>query len=145
VSAVELAWALRSSFVAYVDALPDGVVAVEDGARREDGVFLLPGERAGDGHRFGGTIRFSGHLGVLDVELDGVEVLPGNPIVLRTVVSGVAVDLATARELEDDGDRVRSVDLRLTGDGAALLGGVYPPGERLDAFEIRAPQPALIH
>ena len=139
-AAVELEWGIRNSFLAYVDSLPDGSIRADAGAVREGNVFRLPGlRRSAREYIFEGALHFFGYAGILDVSFDDIQ-------------------LSLTRDLGEvsasvDGTRIRLVDLAepetlvpgtivyntatLTDDGAALLGGVYPPGAPADPVTIR--------
>jgi hypothetical protein len=130
-----LRWGVRETFLRYLDALPDGAVGTTGGAVRDGQAFLLSGGRTSQTRfAFEGGLRFSGHQGVLDVALDGLEVRVEGPTgVLSTHVAGEPVDLADLGGVvvEPDGE-LSATSAVLTGDGAALLGGVYPPGTPVD-------------
>ena len=132
---ISLVWALKESFAAYVSGLPDGRIAVSGAAgRAADGAFAFPALDATN-RRFGGTVRFTGYGGVLDLEVS-------DPI-LESEASVTFVTLA----IGPSGERVRFARLgapcpldtvpwtatavTATDDGAALLGGVYAPGAPL--------------
>lgn len=136
---VELEWGVRGSFLAYVDALPDGEVRAEEGATRAGEVFHLPGQRIGeDLFAFEGRLRFSGYGGVLDVALEDFRVrLTGHGGEITTAVSGMRVPIASLRAATDEGPVRRFDTVALTDDGAAILGGVYSPGAPADPVTIR--------
>jgi hypothetical protein len=135
---VRLHWAIKPSFVAYVEALPDGAVEVLDGASRDaQGSFVFPAV-PGETDRFSGAVHFRGHLGVLDVTFGEprVEQRPGG-VQLTVAVGAERVAFATASSLEPHGDGgVASSALEATDDATHLLGGVYPPGTALEPFQI---------
>ncbi|MFF1251810.1 HtaA domain-containing protein [Pseudarthrobacter sp. NPDC058329] len=139
---LELEWGLKDSFIAYLEALPDGLIEEHNGATRRDGVFVLPGrQQAGDDNfAFTGTMRFYGHHGVLDVTLDNFSLeRSGNRAVVYAEVSGVRIPVAQLSRVEA-GDRtvLHSESVTLTDDGAAVLGGVYSPGASLAPLTIRS-------
>lgn len=135
----QLAWGIRGSFLAYVDALPDGVIRAENGATRSGQVFQLPGRRIDeDGFAFEGRLRFFGYGGVLDVALEHFRArLTGHGGEITTVVSGVRIPIASLRGASDEGPVRRFDTVTLTDDGAAILGGVYSPGASADPVTIR--------
>lgn len=138
---LELEWGLKNSFIAYLEALPDGRIEEHNGATRRGDVFVLPGrQQVGDNSfAFTGTIHFYGHHGVLDVTLDNFALeRSGNRAVVYAEVSGVRIPVAKLSEVEA-GDRtvLHSESVTLTDDGAAVLGGVYPPGASLAPLTIR--------
>lgn len=137
-STAELEWGIRESFVRYVEALPDGVVAVGDDVQRRDGAFVLRGGVDGAVADFAGAIRFSGHLGVLDVAMDGVTVRGiGDRPAVWTSVGGHPVELAAVGEVREEDGALHADGVALTADGAALLGGVYQAGAALAPLIIR--------
>lgn len=137
-AAAELEWGIRASFVQYVEALPDGAVEVGDDVQRRDGAFVLRGRRQGQDADFAGAIRFSGHLGVLDVAMDGVTLRGiGDRAAVWTSVGGYPIELAEVGEVQEQDGGLRADALTLTADGAALLGGVYRAGAALAPLIIR--------
>ncbi len=134
---VVLEWALRPSLIAYVEALPDGRVLAEGGARRQGELFVIPGRREAMGaYEFRGTIRLEGHLGLLDVALADLRLHPDG--VVTALIAGVRVELATAATVSvDEAGTVRADDIAVSADGAAVLGGVYQPGASLAPLAIR--------
>jgi hypothetical protein len=140
--AAELEWGVRQSFVQYVEGLSDGVVAVGNGAARRGAAFLLRGERTATDAAFDGAIRFSGHLGVLDVAMDGIALRGiGGRAAVWTAVGGIPVELAAVGEIHEEADGgLRADAVTLTADGAALLGGVYRAGAPLAPLIIRPVQ-----
>ncbi|MCU1480233.1 MAG: LPXTG-motif cell wall anchor protein [Subtercola sp.] len=134
-----LEWAVKPSFVAYVESLPDGRVEVGGGVTRaSDGRFVF-GADAGQGEfGFVGSVHFFGHHGVLDVTLADprIEVV-GDRFVVTIEVQGERVHVATVEQLRGDGADVLSASgVEATDDGAALLGGVYQAGTPLDNLTI---------
>ncbi|TQL55692.1 Htaa protein [Subtercola boreus] len=164
-----LEWAVKASFVAYVEALPDGKVETFGGAARAaDGRFLFAAAGGTEGDlAFTGTLRFSGHHGVLDVLLSDPRIeTVGGLAALTIAVGAERVHIATIGHLEagtpgtgihsSEGAAARADTLTaatLTGtgvtatdDGAHLLGGVYSAGTPLDdlvILRVAAPAPAL--
>jgi hypothetical protein len=137
-STAELEWGIRESFVQYVEALPDGVVAIGDDVRRRNGAFVLRGHVDGAEADFTGAVRFSGHLGVLDVAMDGVALRGiGDRAAVWTSVGGYPVELAAVGQVHEQAGTLRADEVSLTADGAALLGGVYQAGAALAPLIIR--------
>lgn len=139
-STATLVWPLRNSFVAYIEALPDGIVQACSGARRRGRDFIFPGRRkAGGAFGFDGELHFAGHHGTLDITLESLEVQPdGENATLWTVVSGFRMPMATMTGVQASGAvLLRSDAVKLTDDGAHVLGGVYAPGADLEPLTIR--------
>jgi hypothetical protein len=139
---IELEWGLKGSFIGYLRALPDGLIEERNGAARRGDAFVLPGRQQSgeDSFSFRGSIHFYGHHGVLDVTLD--EFLlerTGTRSVVSAEVSGVRIPIAKLTDMEaSDGTVLHSESVTLTDDGAAVLGGVYPPGILLAPLTIRS-------
>lgn len=136
-----LEWGVKESFVAYIEALPDGLIEARNGAARREDVFVLSGQRMDDdSFRFIGTIHFYGHHGVLDVTLDEFRLeSSARRLVLSAEVSGVRIPIAELTNVAADGGAILDSDsVTLTDDGAAVLGGVYPPGASLAPLTIRS-------
>lgn len=138
-AAVELEWGVRDSFLSYVETLPDGRVETLGGVVRDDRVFRFPGRVEGDGYRFSGALHFFGHRGVLDVTLRDLEVSrTGAHGVLTADISGWRLTLAGLSDFDTtDRDVLHAGAVTLTDDGAATLGGVYPPGAPAAPVSIR--------
>lgn len=152
-----LHWRIKDSFVQYVLGGAGGEYAVTDGADDDgQGNFLFPivhVERGELGWNlfFQGDVRFAGHHGALFVPIV-------NPV-MRVGHSGGTLSLQRVTGNDDVSDRVDEriviaefdsaepqrignalvwpeVTPRLTADGVALLGGVYPVGTTLDALRV---------
>lgn len=133
-----LEWAIKPSFVAYVEALPDGGVDVEGGAARSaDGVFVFPAT-GGTEFSFEGSVRFHGHAGVLDVTIADPRIEQTGASADLTIALGAErIRFATVGELTiTAAGALLSTDVVATDDGAYVLGGVYPPGTPLHPFTI---------
>lgn len=141
-SPIEVEWGLKESFIAYLEALPDGLIEERNGAVRRHDVFVLPGRHqvGENSFEFEGTVHFYGHHGALDVTLDEFTLeRTGNRAVVSAKVSGVRIPIARLMDVETgDGTILHSKSVRLTDDGAAVLGGVYTPGALLAPLTIRS-------
>ncbi|GGF31366.1 HtaA domain-containing protein [Subtercola lobariae] len=132
-----LEWAVKPSFVAYVEALPDGRVEVVSGvSRAEDGRFVFGADAESEHGELGftGAVHFYGHHGVLDVTLTDPRIeAEGRRFVVTVEVLGERVRMATVEQLLHDGsDGLEASGVEATDDGAHLLGGVYQAGTPLD-------------
>lgn len=137
---VELAWGVRASFLAYIEALRDGSVSVADGAQRDADGFRLPGRRLDAGeYAFEGSLHFFGYAGALDVTLRDLRVhVDGDSGALTAAVAGLRIPLAAiAGPRSDAGGTTVFSEVTFTDDGAALLGGVYSAGTPSDPVTIR--------
>ncbi|MGO1545323.1 MAG: HtaA domain-containing protein [Gulosibacter sp.] len=128
---IRLNWAVRQSFLNYVERLPDGSIRAEDGARRTRSGFVLCGRREGENRfEFDGTLRFSGYSGILNVEMRNLCVewsVDGGE--LSAAVARSRYTLVRFTDFNSDLDEIlHSEDVSLTDDGAAILGDVYAPG-----------------
>lgn len=142
-SGPRLEWAIKPSFVAYVEALPDGGVELEDGVTRtEEGAFVFPGV-VGTDLAFRGAVRFHGHAGVLDVTIADPRVEPTGSTADLTIALGNGngrVRFATVGVLTRTAVGIlSSADVSATDDGAYVLGGVYQAGTALDPFTVFTP------
>jgi hypothetical protein len=135
---VRLDWGIRPSFLAYVDALPDGEVRTDRGASRSGArITFSGGHRTECGFRFDGRVGARGHFGVLDVDFRTPELVlddDGGPGRLLVTVGDEPLEMATFTIGEATSSGMgqqcllSAADVRLTADGAWLLGGVYSPG-----------------
>lgn len=136
---MQLEWAVKPSFVAYVEALPDGTIELSDGATRAtDGAFLFRGDHVADHLQFQGAVHFRGHHGVLDLLIRDPRIADSAGTVELTVCVGAErIRFATGPgPLRDDGRGLAISSLATTGDGAAALGGVYSAGAALEPFRV---------
>jgi hypothetical protein len=155
-----LRWGIKHSFIDYVRRMPDGKGWVGDGAMpigSHEILYAPEGAEWGptaDGTverswTFRGDVRFSGHAGMLFVQV-------ASPIL--TVLDGAAqltvanppgtdgpdrlplVTLRLDREPAPEGIEVwRGTDVRLTEAGTALFNDVYPPGEPFEPLTVVLP------
>jgi hypothetical protein len=160
-----LRWAIKTSFVEYVQRLPDGRGSVGEGAvpvRGNEVVFppvqsgIRPTEHGAADRfwAFGGDIRFTGHFGMLFVRI-------AFPVL--TVRDGRAELTVAGQTEEEPAERVPLVtlslkatpasegiemwsgtDVRLTQGGVALFNDVYPAGEAFDPLTLTLPTLDLI-
>jgi hypothetical protein len=147
----KLRWAVRPSFVRYVQVMAGGSCEAVDGAEADAaGVFDFPlTEAAETGGNwvltFGGGARFRAHQGFLDVDLHGLR--------LRVMAAGAALDIAVAAggygtiatmhpvtPVTENGLMSWSglVPL-LTEGGTAVFGGVYPAGSDFGSLDVAVP------
>jgi hypothetical protein len=159
-SAFGLRWSIKRSFVDYVLRMPDGQRWVGDGAvPLGTHEVVYPPRQAGwrptaDGGTeriwsFRGDVRFSGHAGLLAVRLAAPVLTMVDGAAELTVANPSGADdaerlpLATLRlepQPAPDGVELWSgTDVALTGAGAALFNGVYPPGEPLEPMTLMLP------
>lgn len=127
-----LRWAVKTSLVGYVRGMSDGAVVVAGGVREADGGFVFPGE----GHRFSGSVTFTGHGGMMRVSLaDPALVDRAGTWVLEIADpddDGVRLPFATVAAFDGStGTRVA-----LTADGADLFFGPYEAGTPLEDLRI---------
>jgi hypothetical protein len=147
-----LLWGVKSSFRSYVTGpIANGTIAVSGGASSRGSAYRFfqratNGAAAGDTTRFGGTVRFTGHDGELDLRFSDPSVVIGSTraATLSVVVNGSRRDLATldlsaaTRSTKAGATTYTSAPARLTAAGAAAFDGFYAAGETLDpvAFTI---------
>ena len=154
--AARLDWGFKESFRAYIDgSIANGSWEVGDGAAYETPLFLFPGAgrldpRAPNGQvGFIGSVRFTGHGGILDTTIANPTLLfrGEEPALLLLDVSGptmdgdeVAVTAAPFVEVDLRGQdlepfqgiiTIDDAPTTLTADGAAAFPN-YPAGEAFD-------------
>lgn len=154
-----LRWAIKTSFVGYVARMPDGRAHVGSGAAvNERNELIFPWDEdtssAPRTFSFGGAVRFSGHYGLLLVQiaLPRVEVRDGQGEMtvldpgftdgrrLRLVTFGL-----TGPELEDGLCRWEAADVGLAPEGVELFGDVYQAGEPFEPLTITVPRQEESH
>jgi hypothetical protein len=160
VTGATLTWGFKESFRAYIDgAIANGEWTTADGATYETPVFTWSGGEGGYDPAtrtglvsFTGSVRFTGHGGVLDTTIANPAVrLDGGSGMLLLDVSGPTMegDQTDLRGVEfvelpsvevAGGDAVRTVDAatELTADGATAFPN-YPAGEAFDPVELSLP------
>lgn len=158
-----LDWGVKASFRGYVTSPIAGGSIVTDGgaAANADGTFRFPvevGTAAADGSAldadFGGSVRFTGHGGELDLLVTGIEVrADGDVGTLVADVTSHTIGAAGSTEYPDV--ELAELDLRtvtpgsvgltvtwpgiaaaLTDAGAPAFGGFYQPGDALDPLTV---------
>ena len=136
-----VSWAIKASFLAYVRR-SSGTITVVAPARSGDNGFEFPLIRPATRGElvFSGGVAFTAHGGMLDV-LVAEPVVAGDPGELALSVgdhrdpSNAALRRCIARlEVAAPHPTMAVVALRprLTDEGSALFGGVYPAGSELD-------------
>ncbi|WP_395640167.1 HtaA domain-containing protein [Pseudolysinimonas sp.] len=160
VEGAELTWGFKESFRAYIDgSIANGEWTTADGADYETPVFTWAtgsggyDAETGDADlAFTGSVRFTGHGGVLDTTIANPRVvIDGDRAVLLLDVTGTTqdgtpvssagiefaeLDLADAEQV-GGGDLVAftGIPAVLTDAGAAAF-GTYPAGEALDPIDL---------
>jgi hypothetical protein len=160
VESAELDWGFKESFRAYIDgSIANGEWTTADGATYETPLFSWTGTGAYDNETgdadlgFAGSVRFTGHGGLLDTTIANPRVvIDGDRAVLLLDVSGttqdgqpvsstgvefVELDLAAA-EVGGGGDLVSfaGIPTTLTAAGAAAF-GTYEAGTAFDPLDLR--------
>lgn len=148
-----LRWGVKTSFVRYVAALPDGRVSVGRGATPLAGDIALfpprePAPEPQESEAFEGEVRFSGHGGLLLVQVAHPSVVIDGASAIVTVADttedGTATRLPIARctlsvPQHSAGLTVRhGTDVRLLASGVAMFNHVYTEGELFDDLTIYA-------
>lgn len=151
-----LHWRIKDSFVQYVLRGAGGEYAVTGGADDDgQGNFLFPlaaatRDDAGWSLQFQGDVRFSGHHGALFVPIVNPLVQwgrDGGAISLQRLTAGGAsedvhdrfvIAELDAAEPQRLGEALAwpAMEPRLTAEGVALLGDVYPVGTTLDSLRM---------
>ena len=100
-----LRWAISSKFTDYITTIAKGSIAVSGGATRSGGQFQF-GQTVGDDFdvstglgsvSYGGSVRFTGHQGVLDVTVSQpqIRITSASAATLYVTSGGAAVPFAT--------------------------------------------------
>lgn len=144
-----LRWTIRTSFLSYLTALPDGRASVTGGARLtqsapQEVLYLADPERSRDDLlAFRGDLRLSGHNGLLfvrlanpQIHLDGDRASLSVDDPLTEDGSGPRLTLVTLA-MSRDADDWRGTDVRLSHAGVAVFNHVYPAGDAFDPLSDR--------
>ncbi|WP_353987410.1 HtaA domain-containing protein [Ruicaihuangia caeni] len=155
-----LSWGIKASFRDYVTSIARGAISTS-GVRTAGSSFVFAQSAGGTFDRaaatgtaaYSGTVRFTGHDGVLDLVFTdpvvSVESAARGSLSVR--VGGQRMTVATlnlaaaARTVSADGAiTYRAVPATLTPQGVAAFNSFYPAGTALDplSFVIGAPAPA---
>jgi len=148
-----LRWGIKASFLGYVARMPDGRAYLGSGAAvndRNEMLFPLDEEASEDGtFAFGGDVRFSGHFGMLFVQISEPRIVVREGEAEMTVVDPESEDgkrvrlvtfALTGPSAEDDLERWEAADVRLTEEGVALFGEVYQAGEQFAPLTVTVPR-----
>lgn len=146
-----LSWPVKASFRRYVESAADGAVGAAHGATMSEDGFLFPWEDeptpGGSELCFAGEIRFRAHGGFLMVALSNPRLEAGaTPDCARLTIEypwrsdtpqpRLAIADVRLNSSGDGSTAQRSASVRLTADGAELLGGVYAVGTELDPLVV---------
>jgi len=142
-----LGWPIKTSFARYIGSLPDGRALLRGAikaSQRTGLVFPLADDGDFDAAtgtgilRFGGGIGFTGHFGMLRIDIADPWLRIDGGTGILSIASGTdnRLDLATFGLVWDDADHRdgHSETLALTAAGAELFGGTYGQGTELDPF-----------
>jgi len=141
---VALVWGIKASLIGYITALDDGEVELEPPAERRGDVFRFPAAPGG-ALEFTGAVRLRGHWGMLDLEVRAPRVTidgdRGTLLVHERGRDGFLPFADLVRDSEQVGPDASTSTWRaaLTGHGAQILGGQYPPGTELDPVRLEGP------
>jgi hypothetical protein len=141
-----LIWNVVGRFREYVRSLPDGMETwTSDAGRMEQNALVFDFDGAEQDHagsrilRFRGSVRYQGYRGALRVDISNpwVEETAGGTVITAdaappgTGPGRVPIATVHGAAATDGTDQVRAAT-RLTEEGSALLGSVYPPGSAAD-------------
>ncbi|EAR24904.1 conserved secreted protein [marine actinobacterium PHSC20C1] len=158
ISDAEIIWGVKESLRSYISGtIANGEWAVSDGATYETPDF---GWAAGSGQlddgngslTFDGTLRFTGHDGILDTTLTNLSIVfdgsttailvldvfgttqDGTPVD-ESGVEFVSIDISDI-DVADGTARLDAAQTMLTEDGSAAF-GTYPAGEKFDPLSLK--------
>ncbi len=140
----ELAWPVIRRFRHYLDGLPDGQTRADIESRGDDFLFPLVAESTGRERilQFGGRVHFTGHGGMLSVDIarPALHIEAGH--VTLTIDDpwdeGLGGRVVFAEgTIANFGDMVITIgELRLTEDACDLFNGAYEPGASVDGVVV---------
>ncbi|MCW4385422.1 HtaA domain-containing protein [Salinibacterium sp. SYSU T00001] len=145
-----LAWGVKASFVRYV-TMGGGEVRVSPAAASVDGLVFFPLLDQGDFElatargtlRFGGSVRFTGHFGALDLMLAEPWLESDERGAVVSVDTGATgrVPLVALGPAETgvEGELIvwRDIETRMLPEAGPLFNGVYGAGEPFDPATLR--------
>lgn len=155
---VGLRWALKRSFLDYVERAPGGRGALSDGAVatearevvfRPDPGALAPPVQEGALLAFSGAVTFTGHFGMLFVRIANPWVTIQRERGELTILDpfqregdarlGLATFEISAHAIADGFEHWTAADVRLAPEGCTLFNDVYPVDEPLEPLTIIVP------
>jgi hypothetical protein len=129
-----LEWAIAGRFVDYVRSLPDGEISCGDGAVATAGAFRFPADAAAALH-FTGSVRLTGHGGLLDVVIAEPWIsFVDDSFDVTVLDSDTGERFALATGSLGDGSTMGPP--RLTVDGSDVFFARYPEGFELDPLAL---------
>lgn len=145
----QLVWAIKASLVEYISALEDGSITLSEAVTQDASGFIFPldtqrsdfdPEKLEGNLQFLGSVTFSGHWGMLNIEIRDPEIhILGTRGTLSVLVGGVlspAAPLDFAKlELASPG-QTEAVRVKLTAGGKSLMGEQYSVGQELSPLTI---------
>lgn len=146
-----LIWGIKRTFIEYVRRMQDGKGWIGDGARplSDERIFFEfdPDASSPDAWSFRGDVRFSGHFGMLFVQL-------ANPVIHRgdepatLTIGDERLELVTMRlellESRDGLDYWHAPEPRLAAAGVELFNDVYPLGEPFEPIVLLVPSSEVV-
>jgi hypothetical protein len=157
-TAFGLFWSIKRSFVAYIKGMPDGQIALSEGARLGDdlGIVFPPLQSAhrlsqeGSTERvwdFGGSVYFRGHFGLLSVhiafpslhlydDVGGLTIAHPNGTGDRLTLADITL---AAQPAPPGTHRWDSTQVRLNDQAIGLFGNSYAANQPLDQFTLLLP------
>jgi hypothetical protein len=147
---VDLIWAVKTSFIGYLEALEDGEISLESPARREVDGFVFSSSAAESNFdlasasgevTFHGSVRFTGHWGALRVDICEPRLTLDSGVGHLAVRSGGVIgaprwDAVATAEVIGRSETEISISLHLTAAGRMLLGQQYQVGQELDPAKV---------
>ena len=146
-----MAWAVKESFVQYVQSMRDGRILLREGAAvTNTRQFYFPFRSLdhSDEHnfvlQFGGEARFLAHHGLMSVSISHPKIEVGPDGAYLSIQQGnETVRLANldlpAVSVEEGVSTWANIQVTLTGSGAAVFADSYSAGEILAPLTMRAP------
>lgn len=146
-----LRWGIKSSFLGYVGRMPDGKAYLGGGAAaNERNELFFPLTSAENGtFAFGGTVTFTGHFGMLYVQVAEPAIVVRDGEAEMTVADPESKDgkrvrlvtfALTGPSVEDDVERWAATEVVLAPEGVELFGEVYQAGEQFEPLTITVPR-----
>lgn len=149
----QLTWAIKTSLVEYISALEDGTITVSGSAEQTPAgfVYSLDAERSNfdptslEGTmQFQGSVVFSGHWGMLNIDIRDPEIrIQGTQGILSVLVGGVLspATLIDFAQLKLSGvGSAQDITTRLTAGGKSIMGEQYSVGQELSPLRIAVAQ-----
>ncbi|WP_313811018.1 HtaA domain-containing protein [Glutamicibacter sp.] len=139
-----LEWGLKSSFVGYISSLPDGRIEAANGVWQAGTALAFPVHPAAEVPEneiwFNGRVSFSGHGGMMKLDLIEPRIENNDDKILLTISAGddrVGIAELTETSVSNAMGLVKTrFSAVLTEAGSKMFNGQYPAGQQMEQVTV---------